>query len=461
MKHLDFTILDLAMLFLAYFISIFIRFDLPLNEVRRSMVFQQGLALLLIYFCVAMFTSSYKNIIRRTRYQEMRSVFVQVFSTFAIFVIYLYFTHAMDFSRLITFYTALISGCLIYTARIIWKRIMRLHMLNNEHLPHLIIIADENTAKHTIRAMKKRRYNMFFIAGVIVTDKSMKGKTLEKVPVVCNVEEIKQYVLDEVVDEIFIRVPNQRQQQDLIRYFLEVGLTVHVGLVDSADELPHTMVEKFGGVLVLTTSNNVSAAWKLAIKRFMDILGGLIGTAITGVLFLFIAPRIKKADPGPVFFRQTRVGKNGRHFKILKFRSMYLDAEERKKELMKENEMDGLMFKMKDDPRVLPGIGEKIRRSSLDEFPQFINVLKGDMSLVGTRPPTEEEFRHYDAHHKMRLSFKPGITGMWQVSGRSNIRDFEEIVRLDSEYIRNWSLWLDVKILFKTVGVVLRKEGSE
>ena len=148
------------------------------------------------------------------------------------------------------------------------------------------------------------------------------------------------------------------------------------------------------------------------------------------------------------------------YFMICKFRSMYLDAEARKSELMKDNEMKGLMFKMENDPRILPGIGHKLRDSSLDEFPQFWNVLKGDMSLVGTRPPTVDEFRQYDAHHKMRLSFKPGITGLWQISGRSNIREFEEIVRLDNEYINRWSLKLDIKILFKTIGVVLHKDGS-
>jgi lipopolysaccharide/colanic/teichoic acid biosynthesis glycosyltransferase len=138
-----------------------------------------------------------------------------------------------------------------------------------------------------------------------------------------------------------------------------------------------------------------------------------------------------------------------------------MDAEDRKKELMKENEMDGLMFKMEDDPRVLPGIGEKIRRTSIDEFPQFINVLLGDMSLVGTRPPTVDEFKQYSPHHKMRLSFKPGITGLWQVSGRNNITDFEEVVALDNEYIKTWSIWSDIKILMKTVLVVFKKEGAK
>ena len=152
---------------------------------------------------------------------------------------------------------------------------------------------------------------------------------------------------------------------------------------------------------------------------------------------------------------------------------MYMDAEERKKALMEQNKMsDGMMFKIDDDPRIIGsekkdkngnpiGIGNFIRRTSLDEFPQFWNVLKGDMSLVGTRPPTLDEWEKYDLHHRVRMSIKPGITGLWQISGRSDITDFEEVVRLDREYIQNWSIWLDLKILFKTVGVVLRHEGAE
>ena len=182
---------------------------------------------------------------------------------------------------------------------------------------------------------------------------------------------------------------------------------------------------------------------------------------MTGILTVFIAPIIKIKSPGPVFFSQIRVGKNGKKFKIYKFRSMYMDAEERKKELMEKNKIqDGLMFKMDNDPRIIKGIGNFIRKTSLDEFPQFWNVLKGDMSLVGTRPPTVDEWEKYEVHHRKRLAIKPGITGMWQVSGRSGITDFEKVVELDTEYITNWNLGLDLKLLWRTVVVVFRGEGS-
>lgn len=163
---------------------------------------------------------------------------------------------------------------------------------------------------------------------------------------------------------------------------------------------------------------------------------------------------------------------NGKQFKIYKFRSMYMDAEERKKELMERNRhSDGLMFKMEADPRIIgskvladgtvkKGLGNFIRDWSLDEFPQFFNVLKGDMSLVGTRPPTLDEWERYEPHHRARLAMRPGITGLWQVSGRSKITDFEEVVKLDTKYIIEWSMGLDFRILLKTVRVVFGKDGA-
>ena len=198
-----------------------------------------------------------------------------------------------------------------------------------------------------------------------------------------------------------------------------------------------------------------------------------MGCILTGIIFIFIAPAIYIKSPGPIFFSQVRIGKNGKQFRMYKFRSMYMDAEERKKALMEQNKIqDGMMFKMDDDPRIIgsekkdkngrpAGIGNFIRRTSLDEFPQFWNVLKGEMSLVGTRPPTLDEWQKYDLHHRVRMSIKPGITGLWQISGRSEITDFEEVVRLDREYIQSWTPELDFQILLKTVSVVLKSEGAE
>jgi lipopolysaccharide/colanic/teichoic acid biosynthesis glycosyltransferase len=208
------------------------------------------------------------------------------------------------------------------------------------------------------------------------------------------------------------------------------------------------------------------------IKRAFDVLGGLIGSLLTLVIFVIIAPIIYHKSPGPIFFVQERVGRNGKPFKMYKFRSMYMDAEERKASLESQNRIDtGLMFKMDDDPRIIGsekrgkngeprGIGNFIRRYSIDEFPQFFNVLRGEMSLVGTRPPTMDEWERYSLEHRVRMAIKPGITGLWQVSGRSKITDFDQVVRLDREYIEQWNLGMDVKILLKTVMVVIGARGA-
>ena len=240
-----------------------------------------------------------------------------------------------------------------------------------------------------------------------------------------------------------------------------MGITVHLNIevLENFDGFDKT-VTMLGDIPVITFANTFFDYNKLIIKRAMDIAGAIIGLAFTGIITIFLAPPLLLESKGPLFFKQRRVGKNGRYFDMYKFRSMYSDAEERKQELMSKNEMNGLMFKMTDDPRITK-VGKFIRKTSIDEMPQFWNVLKGEMSLVGTRPPTVDEFKKYEGYHKRRLSTKPGITGMWQVSGRNDIEDFEEVVKLYLEYIDNWCLAFDIKIILKTIGIVFARKGAK
>ena len=334
----------------------------------------------------------------------------------------------------------------------------------------------------TLNFINETKYNELFdryineklCIGIAVIDKEMTGKYIDVVKVVANMENAAEFVCKEWIDEVLIVtsgvVPYPRE---LIEQFTETGVTVHLNLA-KVKSVPgkKQFVERVGDYTVLTTSINYASTRDLMLKRLMDIVGGLVGCLITGVLFIFVAPAIYIASPGPIFFAQERVGKNGKRFKMYKFRSMYMDAEERKAELMKDNKLgDGKMFKLDFDPRVIgnkilpdgthkTGIGDFIRRTSLDEFPQFFNVLRGDMSIIGTRPPLISETNLYELHHRARLAIKPGITGMWQVSGRSDITDFEEVVKLDTQYIQNWSLGYDAKIILKTIKVILKREGS-
>ena len=218
-------------------------------------------------------------------------------------------------------------------------------------------------------------------------------------------------------------------------------------------------VETIQDIPTLAAYNGCISASALLYKKILDFAGGFVGFIIFLIVCPFVSIAIKLESPGPIFYKQKRVGLNGRHFNIFKFRSMVMDAENRKSELLANNEMNGPIFKMENDPRITK-VGRFLRKTSLDEFPQFINVLKGEMGLVGTRPPTPDEVEGYEDWHRKRISLKPGLTGMWQVSGRNKINDFDEVVKLDLKYIDHWRLLRDLAILWKTVWVVLARKGA-
>ncbi len=275
-----------------------------------------------------------------------------------------------------------------------------------------------------------------------------------------NLEElIREYNIDQVyiIQKQDVELPFTQKYVDLC---IDMGVTVRLIVDFYKRRRASSYVSTVGTYPVLTYHTISLNTYEQMIKRLMDILAGLVGCIIFSPIMLITAIAIKLDSPGPILFKQTRVGQNGRHFKIYKFRSMYIDAEARKKELMAQNEIEGgVMFKMKDDPRITK-VGKIIRKLSIDELPQFFNILGGSMSLVGTRPPTIDEVEKYERSHWRRISIKPGLTGMWQVSGRSNITSFDEIVELDVEYIDNWSLMLDIHIILKTVLVLFKHEDA-
>lgn len=333
---------------------------------------------------------------------------------------------------------------------------------NNRNIKMFLVTTVDRATK-VLGNMTKNSEWYNNVKGIAIIDDDMKGDTICNVPVVAGFNDMLDYAKREVVDEVFINVPYHtgRSLKNVIMEFENMGVTVHLNIevLENFEGFDKT-VTMLGDIPVISFANTFFDYNKLIIKRAMDIIGSIIGLVITGIVIIFIAPPLLMESPGPLFFKQKRVGKNGRYFYMYKFRSMYKDAEERKKDLMDKNEMNGLMFKMTDDPRITK-VGRFIRKTSIDELPQFWNVLKGEMSLVGTRPPTVDEFKKYESYHKRRLSIKPGITGMWQVSGRSSIEDFEEVVKLDLEYIDNWCLALDIKIIVKTIGVIFVGSGAK
>ena len=330
-------------------------------------------------------------------------------------------------------------------------------------------------------------------SGIVLTDRNATGETVCGLPVVAALADAAQYICREWVDEVFLYTdmagldvlqnmesetenePETELEQGTVAALVDacrqMAVPIHIR-VPLGGHKGRSFVENVNGFNVVTMAANYASPLQLFLKRLLDLLGGLIGSIFALLIVLIFGPMIRKKSPGPVLFKQERIGQNGKHFRIYKIRTMYLDAEERKNEFLDQNRVEnGMMFKLDFDPRIIgneilpdgtkkTGIGEWLREHSLDEFPQFWNVLIGNMSLVGTRPPTVDEWEKYTYHHRARLSFKPGITGMWQVSGRSEITDFEEVVRLDTEYIEHWDLGLDLRILLKTIIAVLNGDGA-
>lgn len=472
LKHWDFILLDMICLQLAFVLAYGLSgygFNPYQTMIYRNMSIYIEVADIAVLFMLG----TLRNVLKRGYYREFLITAYQSIVMGAVSVLYLFLIQqGQMYSRLVMILTFLLYTLLAYITRILWKKFLqsRRKEVGNHSL---LIVTTEKMAARVIRNVQEQNYSRYVISGVVLLDRDLTGQKVAGIQVVASEENVAEYVCREWIDEVLVVTPEEIPYPDkLLEQFAETGVTVHLNLAKiNSESGKRQFVEKIGNYTVLTTSINYASSRQLFLKRLMDIAGGLVGCIFTAILFIFVAPAIYIASPGPIFFSQERVGKNGKKFKIYKFRSMYMDAEARKAELMSQNKMNGLMFKMDYDPRIIgsekkdkngnpKGIGNFIRKTSLDEFPQFWNVLKGDMSLVGTRPPTVDEWEKYELHHRSRMSIKPGITGMWQVSGRSDITDFEKIVKLDTEYIENWSIGLDIKILLKTVISVLKSEGS-
>ena len=465
LKHLDFMLLDIIMLWAAYILAAKLRFgfDQRFLEINVSNVsyFKLGIVMTLVAVIVAFSTECYSGILRRKFMSEFSSSIKHCTMVFAGLLIYLTATKQSDaYSRIVIFIFWGISAVFVWIERIVYKSVLRRRVRKKHKKSSMLLVTTLASAKHLVESFMKDPYHDFSIDGIVIIDKNIIGSEIEGIPVVASADSFYEYVRVNVVDEVFVNSGTISDEEYFSQELMDMGITVHYKILELSRYANDRMLDRYGDFVVVTSSMRIASGFSLFIKRTMDVAGSLVGLLFCGIAFLIFAIPIKLQAPGPVFFSQIRIGKNGRPFKFYKFRSMYVDAEERKKELMAENEMDGLMFKMKDDPRIYP-LGKFLRKTSIDELPQFWNVLKGDMSLVGTRPPTVDEFELYEAHHKARLSVKPGITGMWQATGRSDITNFEEVVKLDTRYITEWSIGLDIYLLLLTIKVVLTGRGAE
>lgn len=498
LKHLDFMLWDILVLQISFILGYMIRHGWGQWPYERPEYKSLAIILVVVDILVTVLFNTLHNVMKRGYLKEMIETIKHVVLVLLVMSLYLFSTQAGDaYSRITLYLTSGFHLVLGYLIRILWKPIVR-RINKNKAKGTMILVADEDTVPRILD--RANDLDDFNYAGIVLSNRDGTGEMIKNVKVVSSIENAATYICREWVDEVFVypehlsdlktvsyeaigeyiedtygtqkaeKAMEQSGVAKLIEQCREMAIPIHIRLPISSSG-GKSFMEKVGGYNVLTMTANYASPLQMIIKRLFDILGGLVGSIFALILIAIIGPKIKKESPGPILFKQTRIGQNGKRFQFYKIRSMYMDAEERKKELMAQNRIsDGMMFKLDFDPRIIgnkivdgkqiTGIGEKIRSTSLDEFPQFFNVLKGDMSLVGTRPPTEDEWEKYKYHHRARLATKPGLTGMWQVSGRSEITDFEEVVKLDTEYINNWSIGLDIRILLKTIKTVLKHEGA-
>ena len=470
-KHIDFLLVDMIALEISFLLAYIIRHGFDFDVLARPSYKRMFFVLLLIDFVSTTAMNTFSGILRRGFSEEIgiavnQSLFVTLFSSLYLFVL----QEGEEYSRITLVFTGIFYLLIGVIARTLWKN----HIKNrcpNEKDRAIVIVAQEKDVEDMISTFNEHDYSKSQIRGIILTDASRVGEEIMGIPVIADKETaLKDEVTKQWIDEILFSTNIEKPLRDTLQLgFLEMGLTVHQALIKVINESSvERHIERVGGYTVITRSVRILTTLEILAKRTLDIFGAIIGCIVTILLCIIIGPIIYINSPGPIFFTQERIGRNGRTFKMYKFRSMYLDAEERLKELKSQNKMENdLMFKIDYDPRIIgsekgkgKGIGNFIRKTSIDEFPQFWNVLIGDMSIVGTRPPLKSEWEQYERHHRARMAMKPGITGMWQVSGRSNITNFEEVVDLDMEYIENWSFFLDIKIILKTVLQIFKKEGA-
>lgn len=384
-----------------------------------------------------------------------------VFVAFSILSVALLSFKVLDLSRA---FLAIYAGLVLIGTlgvRSIMEAVLYWNQRRSLHVRRILIIGSGPRAQKVKQALMNQKSWGHRIVGLLKAQ-SQEQVNCDQEQCLGSLDDLCRVLTEKSVDEVIFALEPECAQD--IRASLAlceqsgVSYKIIPALYDP-DSIFKLRVEHIQGIPTLTKEMTPVNAHGLMYKRILDWVCGLFGLAIFCLLYPLLALAIKLDSSGPVLFRQKRVGQNGRIFYIYKFRTMYVDAEERKKELMAQNEMQGLMFKMHNDPRITR-VGRFLRKTSLDEIPQFINVIKGEMSLVGTRPPTLEEVDHYETWHRRRISMKPGITGLWQVSGRNKVNDFNEVIKLDLKYIDQWRFVNDIKIIFQTIWVVLRRKGA-
>jgi len=402
------------------------------------------------------------NVQSSQRIKPYSIVFIEYSLVVFIGVIILFlfiFIFKLDFiSRIAILIFGIADLFLLFVSKVLILSYAKKILIKGENVKRIVLIADESSSSF-IEKIISEKYWGFVIFGIITESEELIEKYANKYKIISNKENIEKLLVEHIVDEVIYCKDEIDSQQikHLIYSCAEIGVTLKLH-----SELFNIIASKsrlnYFEELPMMSFNVTSADYfALSIKHVFEYLLSILAVLVFLPFFLIISMLIKVESKGPALYKQRRVGLHGRHFTMYKFRTMILHSDEQKRELESKNEADGPVFKIKNDPRITK-IGSFLRKTSLDEFPQFFNVLKGEMSVVGPRPPIPEEVALYERAQLRRLSVKPGITCIWQVSGRNKI-GFEEWMKLDLQYIDNWSLKLDFILILKTINAIYRRTG--
>lgn len=388
---------------------------------------------------------------------------------FILFGSYIFIINMHTISRLFIVFTFIIAASLITAERLALIFLFRSLVKRGPNFKaslfvfrSILIVGTGKRAKLFIDLINNNPDWGITIVGLVDADPAKKGEIINGHKIIGDFTDIPEIIHKNIVDEVVFVVPRSwlGKIEDIMHFCENEGLSVNLAVDFFELKLSKSKLTNLYGFPLLTFESTPSKLWHLFLKRLFDFVFSGIALILLIPLFAIVAIIIKATSKGPIFFKQKRCSIYGRWFILYKFRTMVVDAEAKLKDIISYNEMEGPVFKMKDDPRIIKA-GKFLRKFSIDELPQLWNVFKGDMSMVGPRPPLPSEVENYDNWQRRKLSMRPGVTCLWQVSGRNKINDFNEWMRLDLEYIDNWSLGLDVKIFFKTILVVIFAIGAE
>ena len=464
--------LDIALTVIAFVSAYFIkRYFLPKPLGGLTTVPNYYIVLLLIviiwYLCFEYFCL-YKSY-RKQTLQQILSQMIKAVATGMVFIsVTLYFLKIFNVSRLLLLTFCILDIGLLAVTKSAVYLILQRYRSNGFNYRNILVIGSRVKAKELIRNVQSREHSGYRVIGCLEISDSDVGRHVEGgVKVIGTVDNIKEIMLRRVVDEVAFAMPLKVFDDPRPYIVAAEELGIHVTIIPDIylNRLTYRPVkdriqlQPYFGTFAITLASMSPQSDGRMIKSIIDFFASGIGLILLSPLFAIVAIAIKMSSKGPVFFRQERSGVNDRKFILLKFRTMVADADKKRQELEGLNESDGPVFKIRNDPRIIPVIGHVLRKTCLDELPQLINIVRGEMSVVGPRPPIPSEVVQYKPWQRRRLSMMPGLTCIWQTSPNRNDISFNDWMKLDLEYIDNWSLWLDFKLLLKTVKVVLLGYG--